>query len=149
MSESMAGGLKVMRLGVILKDMVTQIKQVLLPDSVKIVPTYENVGRKPLTPNMVRVAAVILLFYLISFIVGMVVGVSCGYTAEQALFESISATSNNGLTMGIAGPATPFALKVTYFIQMWLGRLEFLSVLATFAAVIASLKPVGKKSTHR
>ena len=76
-------------------------------------------------------------------------GVSCGYTAEQALFESISATSNNGLTMGIAGPATPFALKVTYFIQMWLGRLEFLSVLATFAAVIASLKPVGKKSTYR
>ncbi len=146
MSESMAGGMKVIRLGVLAKDLVMQIKQVLSPDSTKMVTTYENLGKKTLEQSAVRVAAVILVLYIASFIVGMFVGVACGYRGDQALFESISATSNNGLTMGIASYTAPLALKITYFIQMWLGRLEFLSVLATIAALVASLRPVGRST---
>ncbi len=149
MSESMAGGMKVIRLGILAKDLVTQVKQVLSPDSAKMVPTYENLGKKPLKQSAVRVAAVILVLYIASFMVGMFVGVACGYRGDQALFESISATSNNGLTMGLASSTAPLALKITYFVQMWLGRLEFLSVMATIAALIASLRPVGRRSAAR
>lgn len=149
MSESMAGGMKVIRLGVLAKDLVMQIKQVLSPDSAKMVSTYDNLGKKPLEQSAVRVAAVILVLYIASFVVGMFVGVACGYRGDQALFESISATSNNGLTMGLASYTAPLALKVTYFAQMWLGRLEFLSVLATIAALAASLRPVGRSSRAR
>lgn len=146
MHDSTAGGIKVMRIGVLAKDLVSQIKQVLLPDTAKMVSSYENMGRKTLDQSAVRTAATMLFLSLVSYAVGTVVGVACGYDGTSALFETISANSNNGLSTGITSSAMPAALKVTYIIQMCLGRLEFLSVLATFAALLASLKPVGKKS---
>lgn len=146
MHDSTAGGIKVMRIGVLIKDLVGQVKQVLSPDSAKMVSSYENVGRKTVEQDAVRTAATMLFLSLVSYAVGTVVGVACGYDGSDALFETISANSNNGLTAGVTSSAMPAVLEVTYMVQMCLGRLEFLSVIATFAALIASFKPVGKKS---
>jgi trk system potassium uptake protein len=48
----------------------------------------------------------------------------------ETLFESVSAAANVGLSVGIVDPAMPNGLKVTYLLQMWLGRLEFSAAFA-------------------
>jgi trk system potassium uptake protein TrkH len=34
----------------------------------------------------------------------------------------------------------PVGLKITYIVQMWAGRLEFIAVLALIASVVASIR---------
>jgi len=73
-------------------------------------------------------ALLITLFYLILFGIGALVGMFFGYPFIYSLFESTSAGANIGLSCGITQPGMPVALKITYILQMWLGRLEFMSV---------------------
>jgi trk system potassium uptake protein TrkH len=47
---------------------------------------------------------------------------------EAALFESVSAGANVGLSVGITDPSMPTVLKLTYLFQMWAGRLEFVAI---------------------
>jgi trk system potassium uptake protein TrkH len=66
-----------------------------------------------------------------------------GYPFLNALFESTSAAGNVGLSCGITTPSMPAALKITYIIQMWTGRLEFMSVFTLVGFFIALIK--GKR----
>ena len=67
---------------------------------------------------------------------------------SAALFESISAAANVGLSTGITVPEMPVGLKLTYIVQMWAGRLEYIAVLTLFAQVILALGPRSKRG-HR
>jgi Trk-type K+ transport system membrane component len=39
----------------------------------------------------------------------------------------------------------PLFMKVLYIIQMWVGRLEFLTFLAVLFGFVASLRPRGRR----
>ena len=55
------------------------------------------------------------------------------------LFESTSAAANVGLSCGITQAHASALLKVVYILQMWIGRLEFMSafvLIGFFAAFI-------------
>ncbi|MGI6216146.1 MAG: TrkH family potassium uptake protein [Coriobacteriales bacterium] len=148
MSESMSGGIKAIRVGIVAKEIVLRVKQVLAPDSAKMVSTYEHVGKKPITQSAVSSALVICSLFMMSYLIGSIVGMACGYDAMSALFESVSAASNNGLSAGLISPDMPSVLQITYFFQMWFGRLEYLTVISFIAAVIASLRPVRGRRNH-
>jgi hypothetical protein len=90
---------------------------------------------------MLSLALIIAALYVISYVLGMLLGIACGYDAVDATFESISAASNAGLSSGITAPEAPVLLKLTYIVQMWMGRLEFLTLLALFASLFASILP--------
>jgi len=75
---------------------------------------------------------------------GSLVGIAYGYEALHATFESVSAASNAGLSSGIVKVGMPVPLEVIYILQMWLGRLEFITLLALFASMIASILPRRK-----
>ena len=62
------------------------------------------------------------------------------HLAQEALFESVSASANVGLSMGVTAPSMPVVLKVTYILQMWLGRLEFVAVFALVGFVAAGVR---------
>ena len=62
------------------------------------------------------------------YLVGAGVGRAYGYPLGPALFESVSAGANVGLSVGITDPSMPIPLQITYIVQMWLGRLEFVAV---------------------
>ncbi|MDH4539568.1 potassium transporter TrkG [Sulfitobacter faviae] len=47
-----------------------------------------------------------------------------------ALFDTISALSTVGLSTGAVGADMPGDLKLSVAFAMWLGRLEFIAVLA-------------------
>jgi trk system potassium uptake protein TrkH len=138
---STAGGIKALRVGIIFKGLILRIKQVLLPPSAQVTAKYHHIEKQLLSNQLLSSALVIAALYLITYAVGALIGIACGYEAIPAIFDSISATSNAGLSGGVATPDAPVVLKVVYLVQMWMGRLEFLTLLALFTSLIVSIKP--------
>ena len=52
----------------------------------------------------------------------------------------MSAASTTGLSFGITSPSMPILLEVTYLLQMWLGRLEFVAAFALFGFAWATVR---------
>jgi trk system potassium uptake protein TrkH len=140
-SGSTAGGIKALRVGLIAKGIVARVKQVLLPKSAQISSTYEHMGKHKLTGDLLSSALIIASLYVITYIIGTLAGISYGYGALPSAFESISAASNAGLTSGLTAVGMPALLKVIYILEMWMGRLEFITLLALVASFIASIVP--------
>jgi trk system potassium uptake protein TrkH len=78
--------------------------------------------------------------YITIYVLGALIGMGCGYPFLDSLFESTSAAANVGLSVGITDAAMPAILKITYIIQMWAGRLEFMSVFALLGFIVALFK---------
>lgn len=138
---STAGGIKVYRVGIIAKSIVSTVKQAVAPNSARVVVSYNHMGRRILSPVVVKEAMTVFILYVITYVIGALIGIAHGYDATQAIFESVAMTSNGGIITGIAAPGMPVTLELFYILQMWAGRLEFITLLALFAQVIASVVP--------
>jgi len=136
---STAGGIKSYRLMVIIKAFALEIKRMVLPPSAVVVERFHHVKRNTLTDKMVLSAFLIGFAFISSYTIGALVGTFLGYPFVDALFQSTSAGANIGMTARIDIPSAPALLKVVYMIQMWAGRLEFISIMALigFAVSIA------------
>ncbi|MCP4309167.1 MAG: TrkH family potassium uptake protein [bacterium] len=132
MGSSTAGGVKSLRVGITVRSVVTQIKQVLVPEGALVSRSYHQNGRVRLTPELAQAAMTVSLLYVALYLAGIGMGLVYGYGLGEAAFESISAGANVGLSVGITDPTMPLLLKLTYMGQMWLGRLEFVAVFALF-----------------
>ncbi|MDR1359284.1 MAG: TrkH family potassium uptake protein [Coriobacteriales bacterium] len=143
-SASTAGGIKALRVGLIFKGIALYLRRILQPRSVHITSYYNHIGKHQLAPELLSSALIIAALYVISYVLGALVGIAYGYEALPATFESISAASNAGISSGIVQPGMPMPLEVLYILQMWLGRLEFITLLALFASFIASVVPRRK-----
>lgn len=137
--SSTAGGIKALRLGVIVKSVIQQVKEAIAPKSAVMVARYHHLGERFLTPDVTGAAAIVLILYVVTYITGGLVGAAYGYGAGEAMFESISAAANVGLSTGITSATMPTGLKLFYMFQMWAGRLEFVAVLTLFAYFILGL----------
>ncbi|WP_052664195.1 TrkH family potassium uptake protein [Nitriliruptor alkaliphilus] len=146
MASSTAGGVKAMRVGITAKTLIHDVKKLLQPESALVVTTYHVGKRQILRDSTARAATSVLLLFVVTYLIGAVVGLSYGgYDITQTLFESVSATSNIGLSIGVTDPGMPRGLMATYIVQMWLGRLEFVAVFA-FLGYLFSLGR-GRAST--
>ena len=130
MAGSTAGGIKSIRVALVAKSIQEELRRLFLPPASVSVATYHSGRRQVLTMSVLRSALMILLLYLALYLVGALAGLYYGYEFSEAMFESTSAAAAVGLSIGITGPATEPGLKVVYILQMWIGRLEFVSVLA-------------------
>ncbi len=137
---STSGGIKALRIGLIFKALRQDIKRILVPEDAVIIQKFHHIKEMVLEDKHLRSAAIISLCYILLYVAGAVVGMLLGYTPLQALFESVSAAANVGLSCGITNASMPAALKITYIFQMWLGRLEFMSVFALFGFILAFIK---------
>lgn len=138
---STSGGIKFNRVGIIMKSLVSTIKQALAPDSARVVVPYTHVIRRILTPEVVKEAMTVFVLYVITYAAGALVGIAHGYDASLAIFESVSMTSNGGVASGVSTPGMPVTLEAFYIFQMWAGRLEFITLLALVVEIIVSLNP--------
>jgi trk system potassium uptake protein TrkH len=132
MGSSTAGGVKALRVGLTVKALTNQIKQVLLPEGAVVATQYYQSGRRRLTPALAQSAMTVTLLYVALFLLGTGVAIGYGYGLQEALFESVSAGASVGLSVGVTDPSMPVLLKVIYMFQMWAGRLEFVAVFALF-----------------
>ena len=141
---STSGGIKISRIGIIAKSIVSTIKQTVSPDSATVVVSYNHVGRRILSAGVVKEAMTIFILFVITYALGALVGIAHGYDAQQAIFESVAMTSNGGLTVGVASSGMPISLELFYIFQMWAGRLEFIALLALVVEFVVSCIPKRK-----
>ena len=137
MGSSTAGGVKSLRIGLTIKAVVNQIKQVLLPEHALVGTAYHQSGRKHLTPALIQSVMVISLLYVALYLLGAGIGMAYGIPLQEALFESVSASANVGLSVGVTDPSMPILLELVYMLQMWAGRLEFVAVFSMLGFVYA------------
>ena len=140
MASSTAGGIKALRLGLIVKGVVLRIRESIAPGSAVIRSTYHHLVDVPLTADVLANALMLFTLYTVTYISGAMIGAAYGYPAGDALFESVSATANVGLSTGITAPGMPAGLKIVYILQMWAGRLEFIALFALVASVFAAAR---------
>lgn len=130
MAGSTAGGIKTVRLGLLLKSVLRDVRASLSSSDSVVRATYFQRRRRLITDEQVAGAVTIMALFLASYVGGALVFVYHGHALEAALFESTSATAAVGLSVGITSPTAHLAVKLTSIVQMWLGRLEFLSAFA-------------------
>ena len=88
-----------------------------------------------------RQVALFVFLYLAVFFVGSGVITACGYPLQDSLFETASALSTVGISVGITTPDAPAVVLWVEMAAMVLGRLEF------FAIAIGLVKLFGDVST--
>jgi trk system potassium uptake protein TrkH len=137
---STTGAIKMLRIGIIFKAFKEDLKKIILPEKAIVIEKFHHIREIFLEDKLVRSALMITLAYIILYALGALVGMFYGYPFIGALFESTSAAANVGLSCGITNIAMPAALKVTYILQMWAGRLEFMSVFTILGFLFARLK---------
>ncbi|MDD4953355.1 MAG: TrkH family potassium uptake protein [Candidatus Omnitrophica bacterium] len=140
---STTGAIKMLRIGVIFKALKEDLKRIILPEKAAVIEKFHHIKTIFLENQQVRSALLITLLYLVLYGLGSLVGMFFGYSFLDSLFESTSAAANVGLSCGITQTGMPSALKITYILQMWAGRLEFMSVFTLIGVLIAVIK--GKK----
>lgn len=134
---STAGGIKALRIGLFFKALIQDVRRIMAPGSAVIVTKFHHIKDLILEDRLVRSAMIMLIIYVMTYVAGLIVGLYYGYPLDMAAFESVSAAANVGLSTGITDVAMPAGLKITYIIQMWVGRLEFMSIFILFGLAIA------------
>ena len=142
MTGAPAGGLKALRVGVILKGLVADVRRVLLPEAALVVPTFHWGRPHHLKHAHVRSAATLLLITLAAVLTGatLVLFVDGTVDLTTALFGAVSAVTNSGQSLGSFGPTTSDGLKLGFLALMLLGRLEWLAAFATIGFAYAGLR---------
>lgn len=141
MVSSTAGGIKALRIGLMLKAMVLEVRRSLSPPSAVVSTKFHHLTERRLSPELVAAALMTFALYVVTYLTGGLIGAAYGYPMDLALFESVSATANVGLSAGITSPTMPVGMKLLYIFQMWAGRLEFFTLLALLAAIVWSVVP--------
>jgi len=137
---STAGGIKALRIGIIFNALRQDVKRMLMPENGVIIQRFHHIRDIVLENKHLRSAAIISICYILLYFGGAIIGMFFNYPLMQALFESVSASANVGLSCGITKASMPLLLKMTYMLQMWLGRLEFMSVFALFGFAFAAVR---------
>lgn len=142
---STAGGIKGLRMGILFKSLIADVKRSLRPERRITIEKYHHIKDVIIDDASVRSAATITLCYVFMFMIGTGLGSFYGYPMLESAFEAASVTGNVGLSIGITSATMPTALKVYYIFAMFLGRLEFMSVFALIGIIISGVRGLWKR----
>jgi trk system potassium uptake protein TrkH len=137
---STAGGIKGIRIGLVVKGLVLGTRKMLVSERIRVVVKWHHLRTRVLDEAAVSAAMQVMLCYVGLYALGTLAGVLCGYPPIEALFDGVSAGSNSGLSCGVTSPAMPVPLKLVYLFEMWAGRLEFTSVFALGGYVVSLVR---------
>ncbi|MEW6007149.1 MAG: potassium transporter TrkG [bacterium] len=133
---STSGGIKILRIGIIVKALIQDIKSLAFPSSAVVCEKFHHIKDILLNDRLVRASMIIMLSYISTYLIGALVGIMYGYPFIKSLFESVSATSGTGFSCGIVSSNMPSFMKIVYIFQMWAGRLEFISIFAIISLIL-------------
>ena len=96
-----------------------------------------KLGGRVVPEHILRDVQVFMLFYLLSFALGAAVVVGLGADLISGLTATIACLGNIGPGFELVGPMANFAglhpiSKIVLTLEMWIGRLEVLTVLVFF-----------------
>lgn len=139
-ASSTAGGIKMLRIGIIIKFLKLEVKKLALPESAVVIEKYHLLKDLVMQDKLIKTSFLVFALYITSYIAGTIIVMLFGYPLNQALFESVSTAANVGLSSGITSPDMPSAIKAIFIIQMWAGRLEFMSIFAIVGLFISMIR---------
>lgn len=140
-SQSTGGGIKIIRVLQVLRWIGYSILRKLMPDSARIRIRYEHFGLKTFESHDAMRAMTVFILYLVGAAIGAMAFIAHGNDALQSVFEAVCYVSNTGATAGLTSPDMSIDLKVCAMLLMWLGRLEFIALLAVLVGLALSLSP--------
>lgn len=142
---STAGGFKGLRVGIVFKGLIKEVKTLLSSERNMKVYKFHYIKEQVLSDNLVRSSSLIILCYIALFGIGTLLGTFSGYSFSNSDFEAASACGNVGLSIGVTTPSIPAFLKIYDIIAMYMGRLEFMSVFALIGYAGGGLKKLCVK----
>jgi trk system potassium uptake protein TrkH len=130
---SAAGGPKVVRHVLMARVTIRELRRTLHPRA--ILPV--KLGGRVVPERILRDVQVFVLFYLLTFAVGAALVVFFGADLMTGITASIACLGNIGPGFETVGPMASFAhlhpvSKIVLTLEMWIGRLEVLTVLVLF-----------------
>lgn len=135
MSFSTAGGIKIFRLGLLLKSIPFVIGSSIGKEYEKIEFDGNSYDREDIVVNLVfillSVALVVITGALLSF---------SGFGLVDSMFETVSAFATTGLSVGIVSATLAVHLKLALIILMVIGRVEIIPFLVAVTKVKGNRK---------
>ena len=130
---STGGGIKMIRLMIITKNIKREFRQILHPQA--ILPV--RVGNRVIDSKILKTILGFFVMYFIIFAIGAIIMSFMGYDLVSAMGASIACLGNIGPAWGEFGPTdeyahVPYAGKWVLLILMMIGRLELFTVLVIF-----------------
>jgi len=135
---STAGGIKLLRILVVVRLVQWLITQTRLPASAVSSPMFCGERLEP--AELLRAVVLVLLFVAV-VAVSWLPFLAFGYAPLDALFEVVSATGTVGLSVGIARPELEPLLKGLLCLNMLVGRLEVFAILV----MLSPLTWIGRR----
>lgn len=139
---SSAGGIKLHRVYLLLKSLFWRIKE-FSPDSKELAKKVHNIEDFTVHDEDVIRAGNLVLSFLLLLAVSSLFLASQGYSLGDSFFESASALSNTGLSVGIISPDSTAGVKLLFIFEMLAGRLEFLMFLISIYYFSSKIKVVA------
>ena len=132
---STAGGIKLARVCILMKNLARNIRKKLLPDRTVLLAHYHRgTERELLGKEQIDEASTYAGCYIIIFIVGtLLLTFFSGCTLLQGAFEFASSLGTVGLSIGVTGPDTSVVCLLIEIAGMILGRLEIFVILKAFS----------------
>ena len=141
---STAGGIKVMRMLVLLRGVQWRFRKIVAPRGA-IVPF--RLGSTPVDDadvgQRLEDASLIMFLWAILLVLGVLVllhATPSSFTLSDVIFEVASAQGNVGLSVGITSPTMPLLSKLALCFNMWIGRLEIIPVLMLVRALFFGIQ---------
>jgi trk system potassium uptake protein len=138
-SGSTGGGIKWIRIGIMVKSVWWEIKSFLLPQSAVISRKIHHIKNVAVDDNLLKLTGIFVFVYLIVYILSVIIVMFYYPNVSQVLFEVASAVSNVGLTTSLITTTSPIIVKLTFIADMWIGRLEIWPILLLLAIGISNI----------
>jgi trk system potassium uptake protein TrkH len=134
---STAGGIKWVRLSIILKNGLAEFQRRIHPNA--IVPVKLN--DKAIPQQTINNIMAFLIFYIFIIAVTVVIFCACGVNFDESIGAAVSAIGNVGISIGQFGPSGTYAefptvAKWVMSFVMLIGRLEIFTVLLLFTRTL-------------
>ena len=134
---STAGGIKWVRLAIIMKNGVAEFQRRIHPNA--IIPVKLN--EKAVPQQTINNIMAFLIFYVFIIVVTVVIFCATGVDFDEAIGSAVSAIGNVGISIGQFGPAGTYAAfpvvaKWVMSFVMLIGRLEIFTVLLLFTKAL-------------
>lgn len=127
-TSSTGGGLKAMRIGIVLKSIFWEIEKIVLPRSIVLKRDYHHIEKKYAEDKDLVKIFTFIFIYLIVLLISFIIFLLHGINFSDSLFEVTSAIGTVGLSSGVTSTDLSPLLKIILCIDMWLGRIEVLPI---------------------
>ena len=134
---STAGGIKWVRLSIIMKNGVAEFQRRIHPNAIVLVKLNDKAVPQQTINNIMA----FLIFYVFIIVVTVVIFCASGVNFDESIGAAVSAIGNVGISIGQFGPAGTYAefptvAKWVMSFVMLVGRLEIFTVLLLFTKAL-------------